>query len=96
MKTKAITTALFLMIFSAMTFASAPGRVLILHDSNGHTMTMPVEIEKDCEVNLSFDLNDVFKRTRLEEVNTIIDISDMIKADPEVDDIPENLKDVIR
>ncbi len=96
MKTKVITTALFLMFFSTMIFASAPNRMLTFQDSYGRTLTMPVVSEEAYEVNLPFDLNDVFKRTRLEEVNTTIDISGMIKPEPEVNDIPDNLKDVIR
>lgn len=96
MKTKVITTAIFLMFFSIMSFASSPASVLTLHDSLGRTLTMPVVDEEPCEVDLSFDLHDVFKETRLEEVHAQIDLSEMSKPEQEVDDIPENLKDVIR
>ncbi len=92
MKTKVIISAAFLVLFTAMTFASSPKEVLKLKDSYGRILTMPVKTEEAVTDSLPFDLHDVFVKTRLQEVNTVFDISGMIKPEEEVDDVPRELR----
>ncbi|MFO7977165.1 MAG: hypothetical protein R6U64_00780 [Bacteroidales bacterium] len=96
MKTKVIISAAILMLFTMMSFASSPKNVLTMKDALGRTLTMPVMTEEAVEDSLPFDLQDVFVQTRLEEVNTVIDISGMIKPEAEVDDVPSELKHLFK
>lgn len=96
MKTKVIISAAILMLFTMMSFASSPKNVLTMKDALGRTLTMPVMNEEVVEDSLPFDLHDVFVKTRLEEVNTVIDISGMIKPEAEVDDVPSELKHLFK
>ncbi len=96
MKTKVIISAAILMLFTMISFASSPKNVLTMKDALGRTLTMPVMTEEVVEDSLPFDLHDVFVQTRLEEVNTVIDISGMIKPEAEVDDVPNELKHLFK
>lgn len=95
MKKVIFTTALiiFATIFAQ---ATAPKRVLTFKDTFGRILTMPAIEETAQEEAFPFDQPAVFKKAQLETINHIFDISAMSKPEAEVDDIPAELRNVIR
>ncbi len=90
-------TILFAAIF-ALSIASAQAdenkRTLTFRDALGRTLFMPV-MNEEAEEEIPFDHIAVFKEIRQLDVNRPIDISEMIKPEPDADDIPSQLKALI-
>jgi hypothetical protein len=95
MKKLIVLIALFL-ISASVTHAFNPKGMLQFTDLKGRTLSMPVVLEQPIEEELPFDQEVVFHEVIHEKVNRIIDISGMVKPEPEADDVPQALRHIIR
>jgi hypothetical protein len=90
MKTRIITTALFIIIAS-FSLAASPQRFLKMYDTKGQILLMPVKGEEAVD-SLPFDLHKEFLRAIKADASRMFDLSGMIPPEEEADDIPCSLR----
>lgn len=95
MKKLIVLIAIFLITATASQ-AFNPKGMLKITDLKGRTLSMPVMLEQAVEEELPFDHQAIFHEVLHEKVSRVIDISEIIKPEPEVDDVPQALRHIIR
>jgi hypothetical protein len=94
MKTKLIITAA-LILTATLGQATTPKRTLTFYDALGRALTMPVKVEEATDT-LPFDQAVEFSRARRSLFERKFDLSEMSKPETEVNDIPCELRPIIR
>jgi hypothetical protein len=94
MKTKIIITAA-LMILGTFAQAAAPKRTLTVYDALGRALTMPVVAEEAAEA-LPFEMENVLNNDRRNQSEQVFDVSRMSKAETGVNDVPCELRHLIK
>lgn len=94
MKTQTIITTIALMLLTTtLTFAGAPQKLLILHNTPGKVLSIPIKVEVATDT-VPLDLRSEFHKARLNDVTQNLDITSMIKPEAEVNDIHIDLDEV--
>ncbi len=94
MKTRIIITAAFI-ILGTIAQASAPKRTLTVYTTLGRALTMPVVVEEATET-LPFAVEEVTNSRRHNQTTTIFDVSALSKPEAEVNDVPCELRHLIK
>lgn len=93
---KLIVLIAMLLITATSSQAFNPKGMLKITDLKGRTLCMPIILEQAVEEELPFDHQAIFHEVLHEKVSRVIDISGMIKPEPEADDVPQALRHIIR
>jgi hypothetical protein len=93
---KAIAIFALILITASASHAFNPKGMLNFTDLKGRTLSMPVMLEQAVEEELPFDAEAVFHEAIQEQISRVIDISRMTKPEPEVDDVPQALRHLIK
>lgn len=94
MKTKIIITAAFILI-GTFAQAAAPKRTLTVYDTLGRALTMPVVVEEAPEA-LPFEVLQVMDNDNLKRSTQVFDVSRMSKPETEANDVPCELRHLIK
>lgn len=94
MKTRIIITAAFI-ILGTIAQASAPKRTLTVYTALGRALTMPVAVEEATET-LPFEMEEVIKSHRHNQTTLIFDVSALSKPEAEINDVPCELRHMIK
>ena len=97
MKTKVFFATVILISIATFAQASSPKRILTFNSANGKVLTRPVKDEVARDEAFPFELQAAVQQTSKESIGSSpnLDIRHLIKPEPEVNDVPEELKNLI-
>jgi hypothetical protein len=94
MKTRIIITAAFI-ILGTIAQAAAPKRTLTVYTTLGKALSMPVVVEEAVET-LPFAVEEVTNNRRHNQTTVAFDVSALSKPEAEVNDVPCELRHLIK